>query len=99
IGRVREWLSDPDYPVDMIVTHRFPLDRYAEALSVAAAGPRAGAIKVVLEGVGRSPTRAERPPLGTRTGGSGGRSGGRTPPAPRSRLRRRPQRPPSTAAF
>ena len=50
IGRVREWLSDPDYAVDMIVTHRFSLDRYAQALTVAGAGPRAGAIKVVLEG-------------------------------------------------
>lgn len=46
---VRDWLADPDYPVDMIVTHRFPLDRYADALATASAGPAAGAIKVVLE--------------------------------------------------
>jgi len=47
---IREWLSGRDYPVDMIVTHRYPLDHYAEALSTATQGPRAGAIKVVLEG-------------------------------------------------
>lgn len=45
---VREWLADPAYPVDMLVTHRFPLDAYAEALSVASSGPRARAIKVVF---------------------------------------------------
>ena len=50
---IREWLSGGDYPVDMIVTHRYPLDRYAEALSTASQGPRAGAIKVVLEGPAR----------------------------------------------
>jgi hypothetical protein len=33
----------------MIVTHRFPLDRYADALDTATAGPRAKAIRVALE--------------------------------------------------
>ena len=46
---VREWLGDADYPADMILTHRFPLERYAEALATASAGPRAGAIRVALE--------------------------------------------------
>jgi threonine dehydrogenase-like Zn-dependent dehydrogenase len=46
---LREWLADADYPVDMILTHRFPLDRYAEALQTASAGPRARAIRVALE--------------------------------------------------
>lgn len=46
---VREWLQDPAYPADMILTHRFPLDRYAEALDTASAGPRAKAIRVALE--------------------------------------------------
>jgi len=46
---VREWLGDDSYPADMIVTHRFPLDRYADALETASNGPRAGAIRVALE--------------------------------------------------
>lgn len=46
---VREWLTDPGYPADMILTHRFPLDHYAEALDTASAGPRAQAIRVALE--------------------------------------------------
>ena len=46
---VRDWLTDPAYPAEMIVTHRYPLDRYADALATATAGPRAGAIRVVLE--------------------------------------------------
>jgi len=45
---VREWLADPAYHVDGVLTHRFALDGYAEALSTAAAGPAAGAIKVAL---------------------------------------------------
>lgn len=47
-ARVREWLADPSYPVDLLVTHRYPLEEYEKALSVAAAGPRARAVKVVF---------------------------------------------------
>ena len=32
------------------MTHRFPLDEYAAALSIAQAGTAAGAVKVVFEG-------------------------------------------------
>jgi threonine dehydrogenase-like Zn-dependent dehydrogenase len=46
---VREWLGDDDYPAEMILTHRFPLSRYPEALATASAGPRAGAIRVGLD--------------------------------------------------
>lgn len=46
---VREWLTDDTYPADMIVTHRFPLDRYPDALDTATQGPRAKAIRVALE--------------------------------------------------
>jgi threonine dehydrogenase-like Zn-dependent dehydrogenase len=45
---VAEWLADPAYPVDGLVTHQFPLERYAEALETAVAGPAAGAVKVTL---------------------------------------------------
>ena len=45
----REWLGDPAYPADMILTHRYPLERYADALTTATAGPRAQAIRVALE--------------------------------------------------
>ncbi len=48
MSRVVEWLADPSYPVDDLVTHVFPLDRWRAALSAAAAGPRARAIKVTL---------------------------------------------------
>ncbi|MBV8195902.1 MAG: hypothetical protein JOY80_10285, partial [Candidatus Dormibacteraeota bacterium] len=47
---VREWLSDPGYPVDHIVTHRYPLEEYQRALDTAMAGIAAGAVKVVFEG-------------------------------------------------
>jgi threonine dehydrogenase-like Zn-dependent dehydrogenase len=43
-----DWLADPAFPVDDVVTHSFPLERYAEALRTATAGPAAGAVKVVL---------------------------------------------------
>ena len=46
---VREWLSDSGFPADMILTHRFALDDYAQGLETASAGPRAGAIRVALE--------------------------------------------------
>ena len=46
---VRDWLADPAHPVDMVITHRYPLERWTEALQTASAGPRAGAIKVILE--------------------------------------------------
>jgi threonine dehydrogenase-like Zn-dependent dehydrogenase len=46
--QVADWLRDPSYRVDGLVTHRFPLERYPEALMTAKAGPAAGAVKVVL---------------------------------------------------
>jgi len=46
---VREWLTDDSYPADMIVTHRYPLDRYAEALETASLGPKSHAVRVALE--------------------------------------------------
>jgi threonine dehydrogenase-like Zn-dependent dehydrogenase len=46
---VREWLQDDAYPADMIVTHRFPLDHYGEALETASSGPRARALRVAME--------------------------------------------------
>jgi len=45
---VGEWLADPGYPVDGLVTHTYPLEEYAAALAAASAGPAAGAVKVVL---------------------------------------------------
>ena len=46
----REWLGDGSFPIDSVVTHRFPLDEHEAALSVALAGVSAGAVKVVFEG-------------------------------------------------
>jgi threonine dehydrogenase-like Zn-dependent dehydrogenase len=46
---IGEWLSDPAYAVGGVVTHTFPLHRYADALATASAGPAAGAVKVVFE--------------------------------------------------
>ena len=47
---VREWLTDASFPVDSLVTHRFPLDEYHSALAIAGAGASVGAVKVVFEG-------------------------------------------------
>ncbi len=43
-----EWLHDPAFPVDTLVTHLAPLDRWRDAMAAASAGPRARAGKVVL---------------------------------------------------
>jgi L-iditol 2-dehydrogenase len=47
---VREWLSDPAFPIDAVVTHQFPLEEYKAALETASAGVAAGAVKVVFQG-------------------------------------------------
>ena len=47
---VREWLTDAAFPIDSMVTHRFPLEDFSSALETAAAGAAAGAVKVVFEG-------------------------------------------------
>jgi hypothetical protein len=47
---VREWLSDPAFPIDSVVTHRFPLEEFKAALETASAGVAAGAVKVVFQG-------------------------------------------------
>ncbi|WP_307872859.1 zinc-dependent alcohol dehydrogenase [Paractinoplanes ovalisporus] len=43
-----EWLADPAYPVDGLVTHIHDLPEWRTALTTAAAGPRASAVKVAL---------------------------------------------------
>jgi threonine dehydrogenase-like Zn-dependent dehydrogenase len=45
---IRDWLTDPSYPVDGMVTHQFALEQYADALRTATAGPAAQAVKVAL---------------------------------------------------
>lgn len=47
-SQVVKWLADPNYRIDGIVTHEFPLEGWQEALDTAAAGPAAGAIKVTF---------------------------------------------------
>lgn len=46
--QVAEWLTDPAYKVDGIVTHEFPLDNWQDGLAVASAGPKEHAVKVTL---------------------------------------------------
>jgi threonine dehydrogenase-like Zn-dependent dehydrogenase len=48
MAQVVEWLADPGYLVDGIVTHTFDLDDWKEGLETASAGPRAGCIKATL---------------------------------------------------
>lgn len=48
MAQVTDWLADPAYPVDHLVTHTFPLAEWGQALRVASAGPRARAVKVTL---------------------------------------------------
>src|SRR4051812_5528524 len=45
---VGDWLTDPAYAVDGIVTHTYALADYADALRTASAGPAASAVKVTL---------------------------------------------------
>jgi hypothetical protein len=48
MSQVVEWLTEPAYPVDGLLTHTFGLDDWRTALGTASAGPRAGAVKVAL---------------------------------------------------
>jgi threonine dehydrogenase-like Zn-dependent dehydrogenase len=48
MAQVVEWLGDPAYPVDHLVTHAYDLDDWHQALATASAGPRAEAVKVTL---------------------------------------------------
>ena len=56
---VREWLSDDSFPVDGLVTHRYPFESVTTAIATAQAGEALGAVKVAFEGPG-TPLR-ERP--------------------------------------
>lgn len=47
-AEVVDWLSDPAYAVDGLLTHTLPLQHYGEALDAAARGPAAGAVKVAF---------------------------------------------------
>jgi threonine dehydrogenase-like Zn-dependent dehydrogenase len=48
MAQVVEWLGDPAYPVDHLVTHAYDLADWRQALATASAGPRAEAVKVTL---------------------------------------------------
>jgi threonine dehydrogenase-like Zn-dependent dehydrogenase len=50
LAAVRDWLSDPAFPADDLVTHRFPLEQYHEAISVASRSPDGGTCRVVFVG-------------------------------------------------
>jgi threonine dehydrogenase-like Zn-dependent dehydrogenase len=56
---VREWLTDPSFPADSLVTHRYPLAAFETAIATAAAGEAMGAVKVVFEDAS-SPLRRRR---------------------------------------
>ena len=46
--QVLEWLADPAFPVDGMVTHTFDLSEWKQAIQTASAGPGAQAIRVGL---------------------------------------------------
>jgi threonine dehydrogenase-like Zn-dependent dehydrogenase len=48
MARVVEWLADPSYRVDALVTHQFGIDQWQQALDTASAGPARKAVKVTL---------------------------------------------------
>jgi threonine dehydrogenase-like Zn-dependent dehydrogenase len=48
MAQVAEWLAEPAYPVDHLVTHVLPLERWDDGLRLASAGPARGAVKVAL---------------------------------------------------
>jgi threonine dehydrogenase-like Zn-dependent dehydrogenase len=43
-----EWLADPAYPVDGMVTHVYDLGEWRTALDTASKGPEAGAVRVAM---------------------------------------------------
>ena len=45
---VQEWIRDGKYKTDGFITHRFPLDRYKDALKLAMENPP-DMIKIVLD--------------------------------------------------
>ena len=47
---VREWLTDASFPIDHLVTHRYPLEEYPRAIDTATSGIAVGAVKVVFQG-------------------------------------------------
>lgn len=47
-AEIADWLAEPGWAGGHLVTHRFPLRDYADALTTAARGPAAQAVKVVL---------------------------------------------------
>ncbi len=48
MAQIADWLGDPGFRVDHLVTHTFALDEWQRALRVASAGPGENAIKVTL---------------------------------------------------
>ncbi|HEX6886797.1 MAG TPA: hypothetical protein VF143_01725, partial [Candidatus Nanopelagicales bacterium] len=48
MAQVVEWLGDPAYWVDDLVTHVHPLEQWTQALATAAAGPAARCVKATL---------------------------------------------------
>ena len=47
--QVLEWLADPSYPVDGMVTHTFGLDQWQQAFATASAGPAAQSVRVGIQ--------------------------------------------------
>ena len=48
MAQVAEWLADPAYRVDALVTHQYGLDEWQQGLTTASAGPKERAVKVTL---------------------------------------------------
>jgi threonine dehydrogenase-like Zn-dependent dehydrogenase len=48
MAQVVDWLGDPAYRVDGLVTHAFDLEDWTEGLATASAGPAAGCVKATL---------------------------------------------------
>ena len=46
--QVLDWLADPDFPVDGMVTHTYDLSEWKQAIQTASAGPASQAIRVGL---------------------------------------------------
>jgi threonine dehydrogenase-like Zn-dependent dehydrogenase len=47
-AQVVEWLADPKYRVDGLVTSVFDLDQWKTAVETASAGPRARSVKATI---------------------------------------------------
>jgi threonine dehydrogenase-like Zn-dependent dehydrogenase len=64
MAQVVEWLADPAFAVDALVTHVLDLADWSDALAIASAGPAAGCVKATLRPNPEVPLVGDAPLVG-----------------------------------